>query len=92
MELSGYPLHPYSYLVKQAVNGNPEGPICTCGCEAFERVVVSRPDAQPYVTEFIACAHCRVMYHRPRERERVVHPEGPDVDDWASRYRKSVRK
>ena len=78
--------------MKQAVSGNEEGRICSCGSEAFERVVVSRPDAKPYVTEFVACAHCRVMYHRPRERERVVHPEGPDVDDWASRYRKSVRK
>jgi len=86
--------------------------MCTCGSEAFERVAVSRPDAKPYVTEFVACAHCRVMYYRPRERERVIHfgrpffgafnsragtfvvghPEGPDVDDWASRYRKSVRK
>ena len=68
-----------------------EDPACACGSQTFERVVISRKDAEPYVTEFLACAHCRVMYHRPRVARRVAL-EGPSVDDWAARYRKSVRR
>ena len=69
-----------------------EKPTCGCGSEAFERVVVIRGDAEPYVTEFVACEHCRAMYHRPRVVPRVVDPDGPEIDDWAARYRKSVRR
>ncbi|MEO7337446.1 MAG: hypothetical protein ABIV63_12775 [Caldimonas sp.] len=67
-------------------------PTCGCGSETFERVTVSRSDGAPYATEFLACTHCRVMYHWPRPDPKVVHPEGPGVDDWAARYRKSVRR
>ena len=69
-----------------------EKPTCGCGSQAFERVVVARADGAPYVTEFVACEHCRAMYHRPRILSRTVDPDGPDIDDWAARYRKSVRR
>jgi hypothetical protein len=69
-----------------------EKPTCACGSQTLERVVVTRPDAEPYVTELVACAHCRVMYHRPRPVARPPHPVEPEIDDWAARYRKSVRK
>ena len=38
---------------------------CPCGSSNFERVIVRRPGGQPYRTEFIACAECRVMYFDP---------------------------
>ena len=69
-----------------------EEPICACGSDGFERVVVQRAEGEPYVTEFVACRHCRAMYHRPRAVPRTVDPAGPSVDDWAARYRKSVRR
>ena len=59
---------------------------------AFDRVVVQRVEGAPYVTQFVACQHCRAMYHRPRVVPRVVDPAGPMVDDWAARYRKSVKR
>lgn len=66
-----------------------EKPMCPCGSEGFDRIVVQRGEGDPpYVTEFVACHHCRAMYHRPR----VVDPAGPMVDDWAARYRKSVKR
>ena len=68
-----------------------ESPTCACGGQSFQRVVVGRGEAEPYVTEFVACEHCRVMYHRPL-RPRRSDSEGPSVDDWAARYRKSVRR
>ena len=45
-----------------------EGPVpleCVCGSNNFERVVVRRPNGDPYPTEFLACAECRVMYFSP---------------------------
>jgi hypothetical protein len=66
-----------------------ELPTCTCGSPEFERVVIARVGSEPYVTEFVACAHCRVMYHRPEVIERLSS-QAPD--DWTERYRKSVRK
>ena len=69
-----------------------EKPMCACGSQGFDRVVVQRVEAEPYVTEFVACQHCRAMYHRPRVTSRVIDPAGPMVDDWAARYRKSVKR
>ena len=66
-----------------------ELPTCSCGSPAFERVVLTRVGSEPYVTEFVACIHCRVMYHRPEVMKRSAS-QAPD--DWAERYRKSVRK
>lgn len=72
------------------MDGNAEKPTCACGSQSFERVVVTRLEADHYVTEFVACTHCRVMFHRPRATPKRVHPEGPEADDWTAQYRKSV--
>jgi hypothetical protein len=74
------------------MRGDSERPTCACGSETFERVVVTRPEGRPYVTEFVACTHCRVMFHRPLMAPHRAHPEGPEADDWAAQYRKSVLK
>ena len=66
--------------------------MCACGCQGFDRVVVARGEVDPYVTEFVACQHCRAMYHRPRVVPRVADRAGPMVDDWAARYRKSLKR
>ncbi len=42
---------------------------CACGSNNFERVVVRRPNGNPYRTEFIACVECRVMYYLPEPRD-----------------------
>jgi hypothetical protein len=49
----------------------PEGLVreCTCGSNNFERVVVHRPRAMPYETDFVACAECRVMYYSPKAND-----------------------
>jgi hypothetical protein len=41
---------------------------CPCGSENFERVVVRRQGQPDYVTEFVACVLCKVMFHLPVER------------------------
>jgi hypothetical protein len=38
---------------------------CACGSEDFERVVVRRRGRSDYVTEFVACVVCKVMFHAP---------------------------
>ena len=38
---------------------------CTCGCEAFARVVVERVIGRPVVTDLVACDECRLVYHVP---------------------------
>lgn len=50
---------------------------CPCGSSNFERVVVRRTGGQPYRTEFIACAECRVMYFDPEPRD-------PPAQSWTS--------
>jgi hypothetical protein len=42
----------------------PETQACLCGHTEFDRVKVDRPGG-PYVTAFIACQRCGVMYHAP---------------------------
>ena len=42
---------------------------CTWGSNNFERVVVQRPRAAPYETDFVACAECRVMYYIPEAND-----------------------
>jgi hypothetical protein len=72
------------------MQGANQSPICGCGSDQFERVAVSKADGSSYVTEVIACMHCRAMFHRPQ-----TAPSGPspfDSDDWAAQYRKSVLK
>ena len=65
--------------------------ICICGSETFERVTVERPDGSPYVTAFIACCHCRVMFYRPRTSPLPSVGPPSEREDWADRYRESVR-
>jgi hypothetical protein len=51
----------------------PEGLVCLCGVENFERVVVSRPlPAGPFVTDFVACVGCRSMYWVPATRDAIA--------------------
>lgn len=58
---------------------------CICGSGNFERVVVRRPNGNPYRTEFLARTECRVMYFDP---EPKVEPPAawvslmPNVDPW----------
>ena len=37
---------------------------CLCGGETFDRVIVERP-GQPYVTAFLTCRRCGVMFYTP---------------------------
>ena len=74
------------------MEGDTETRECQCGGAIFERVVVNKADGSLYATEFVACAHCRVMYHRPARPPGRPRSDEPSVDDWAARYRKSVRR
>lgn len=38
---------------------------CQCGMELCDRVEVRRPDGAAYVTEFVRCRQCRLLYHWP---------------------------
>ena len=38
---------------------------CACGSTTFERVVIERPERDPYRTDFVACTHCRAMFLLP---------------------------
>ena len=44
---------------------------CLCGGIDFDRVKIDRSDGAPYVTAFVECRRCRVMYHSP------VVPDAP---------------
>jgi hypothetical protein len=37
---------------------------CLCGGREFERVTIDRPGGA-YVTQFLACRNCGVMYYAP---------------------------
>jgi hypothetical protein len=50
---------------------------CVCGAQNFERVVVERRGKNPYRTDFIACAECRIMYFSPEPLE-------PEPVKWLS--------
>ncbi len=39
---------------------------CLCGSVHFDRIEVERPDGSRYVTAFLGCRRCGVMYHSPR--------------------------
>ena len=47
---------------------------CLCGSIDFERVNVERPGGNMYVTAFLACCRCGVMYHSPRRPEPPAPP------------------
>jgi hypothetical protein len=42
----------------------PETQACLCGGVEFDRVTIDRPGGA-YVTQFLACRRCGVMYHAP---------------------------
>ena len=52
---------------------------CLCGSIDFERVKVERPEGSVYVTAFLACCRCGVMYHSPHRPEPPAPPpyKGP---------------
>jgi hypothetical protein len=64
------------------------GLACLCGGENFERVIVKRPSASAYVTEFVACVSCRVMFHLPL----VAGAGDPQFKDDAAKAAKDYRK
>ena len=43
---------------------------CVCGSGDFSRVRVLQKSGDFYVTEFVACSSCGVMYHRPARADR----------------------
>lgn len=51
----------------------PPIPACYCGGQRFERVTVKRPGRPEYVTDFMKCSGCWVMFHVP------VPPKDPAV-------------
>ncbi len=52
---------------------------CLCGSIDFDRVKVERPDGGIYVTAFISCRRCGVMYHSPYRPDPPAPPpyKGP---------------
>ena len=47
---------------------NDFGFSCPCGSQNSERVVVHRQGQPGYVTEFVTCVLCKVMFHLPVEQ------------------------
>ena len=41
---------------------------CHCGSQNFYRIPVDRPGRAPYITDFVACAECRLMFHFPEPK------------------------
>lgn len=56
--------------------GTARGP-CYCGSVDFQRVRVLQKNGEFYITEFISCYVCGVMYHRPN-RPRPIEPMSPE--------------
>jgi len=52
---------------------------CLCGSIDFDRVKVERSDGRTYVTAFLACCRCGVMYHSPYRPDPPAPPpyQGP---------------
>ena len=62
--------------------------VCPCGAENFVRVTVRRAGHQPYVTDFVACAGCRIMYWLPKNA--VTHD--PEFKNDAAAAARSYKK
>lgn len=61
-------------------NGLPER--CSCGSTDFQPVSVRRGPQQPlYMTEFMACSSCGVMYHPIRFRSLLSSSGTPPRHD-----------
>ena len=65
---------------------------CPCGSENFERVAVQRQGHDNYVTDFVACVLCRVMFHFPEPRRPVDPNLERDAAVAAKDYRKPGRR
>ena len=52
---------------------------CLCGSIDFDRVKVERPDGSMYMTAFLSCRPCGVMYHSPHRPDPPAPPpyKGP---------------
>ena len=55
----------------------PAEPVCGCGYENFERVIVERIANRPIVTDFLACVGCRAMYFAPLGKSKPPAPRSP---------------
>ena len=47
---------------------------CLCGSIDFDRIKVERPDGSSYVTAFLSCRRCGVMYHSPGRPDPPAPP------------------
>ena len=65
---------------------------CPCGSENFERVAVQRPGQSDYLTDFVACVLCKVMFHLPEPRRPVDPNLERDAAIAARDYRKPGRR
>ena len=54
-----------------------DDPVCPCGYENFERVVVQHNAGAPIVTDFVACVGCRAVYHSPLGKQELTAPLSP---------------
>ena len=54
-------VHPSSIALKCSVL-EEFGLVCQCGGENFERVTVRRAGQATYVTDFVSCTSCKVMF------------------------------
>ena len=57
---------------------------CYCGSVDFERVRVLQKSGEFYVTEFVSCYVCGVMYHRP-DRPKQIEEMPPERRDFLKR-------
>ena len=66
--------------------------VCPCGSENFERVTVHRSGQGDYLTDFVACALCRVMFHLPVPHSAVDPGLERDATIAARSYKKPGRR
>ena len=52
----------------------PAEPVCGCGYENFERVIVERIANRPIITDFLACVGCRAMFFAPLGKSKPPAP------------------
>jgi hypothetical protein len=66
----------------------PEGLVreCACGSNNFERVVVHRPRASPYETDFIACAADRCAERVPAYVCPPSHAQPKRTPKWSDDF------
>ncbi|MCE9658260.1 MAG: hypothetical protein K8R60_06835 [Burkholderiales bacterium] len=57
---------------------------CYCGSVDFERVRVRQRNGEVYMTEFVSCHVCGVMYHRP-DQPKPIEKMTPERRDFLKR-------